>query len=162
MDSFSNHHPWLHTLTISLFYQIGNFFTSDTNDAFLCFTLFQMCFMAFAASYLLWILSKYTKSLPLLCGIIAFYAVLPYHNVMSICIWKDVMFSGTLLLFCSSLFYLLKEGIKKQNIFSMILYFISGFSCVCIVLTDGMPLFLPFPFYCMDFEKAGKSCYLCM
>lgn len=156
MSSFSNHHPWLHTMTISLFYHIGSLFTSDVNDAFLFFTLFQICFMAFAVSYLIWVISKYTKSLPLLGGIIAFYAFLPYHNVMAICIWKDVMFSGTLLLFCTSLFFLLKEGVKKQNLFSVILYFISGF-LMCLYRSNGWYAFiLTFPFLLISFRKNWK------
>lgn len=156
MSSFSNHHPWLHTLTISLFYHLGSLFTSDINDAFLCFTIFQICFMAFAASYLLWVISKYTKSLPLLGSIMAFYTLLPYHNVMAICIWKDVMFGGTLLLFCTSLFYLLKEGIKKQNLFSILLYFISGF-LMCVYRSNGWYAFVvTLPFLLIAFRKTWK------
>ena len=156
MSSFSNHHPWLHTMTISLFYHIGSLFTSDVNDAFLFFTLFQICFMAFAVSYLIWVISKYTNSLPLLGGTIAFYAFLPYHNVMAICIWKDIMFSGTLLLFCTSLFFLLKEGIKNKTLFSVILYFISGF-LMCLYRSNGWYAFiLTFPFLLISFRKTWK------
>lgn len=156
ISPFSNHHPWVHTMTISLFYHIGRLFTSDINNAFLFFTLFQICFMAFAASYLIWVITKYTKSLPLLSGIIAFYVLLPYHNVMAICIWKDVMFSGTLLLFCTSLFYLLKEGIKKQNLFSLILYFISGF-LMCLYRSNGWYAFIvTLPFLLFAFRKTWK------
>ena len=156
ISPFSNHHPWVHTMTISLFYHMGRLFTSDINDAFLFFTLFQICFMAFAVSYLIWVITKYTKSLPLLSGIIAFYTLLPYHNVMAICIWKDVMFSGTLLLFCTSLFYLLKEGIKKQNLFSLILYFISGF-LMCLYRSNGWYAFIiTLPFLLFAFRKTWK------
>ena len=156
ISPFSNHHPWVHTLTISLFYHIGSLFTSNVNDAFLFFTIFQICFMAFASSYLLWVISKYTKSLPLLGGILAFYAILPYHNVMALCIWKDVMFGGTLLLFCTSLFYLLKEGIKKQNIVSIVLYFVSGI-LMCLYRTNGWYAFIvTFPFLLIAFRKNGK------
>lgn len=159
MSSFSNHHPWLHTMTISLFYHIGSLFTSNTNDAFAFFTIFQICFMAFAASYLVWVISKYTKSLPLLCGIIAVYAFLPYHNVMAICIWKDVMFGGTLLLFCTALFYLIKEGITKKTLPSTILYFASGFF-MCVYRSNGWYAFiLTFPFLLITFRKQWKLLY---
>lgn len=153
---FSNHHPWLHTLTISLFYHIGRLFTSDINDAFLFFTVFQICFMAFAVSYLIWVISQYTHSLPLLCGITIFYAFLPYHNVMALCIWKDVMFGGTLLLFCTSLFHLLKEGLRKQTLSSAIIYFISGF-LMCLYRSNGWYAFiLTFPFLLISFRKQWK------
>lgn len=156
MAPFSNHHPWLHTLTISLFYHIGSIFTTDTNNAFLCFTIFQICFMAFTASYLIWVISKYTKSLLLLFGIIIFYGLLPYHNVMAICIWKDILFSGTLLLFCTSLFYLLKEGLKKKHLFSILLYFLSGFF-MCLYRSNGWYAFLvTLPFLLIAFWKKRK------
>ena len=159
MKPFSNHHPWVHTLTISLFYNIGTLFTSDLNDAFVFFTIFQICFMAFSASYLIWVISKYTKSLPLLCSLIAIYAFLPYHNVMALCIWKDVMFGGTLLLFCTSLFYLLKEGITKKTCASTILYFISGF-LMCVYRSNGWYAFiLTFPFLLIAFRKQWKLMY---
>ena len=157
MKPFSNHHPWLHTMTISLFYNIGTIFSDTKNGAFVFFTIFQICFMAFAVAYLIWVISKYTKNLYLLVGLIAIYALLPYHNVMAICIWKDIMFAGTLLMFCTSLFYLLKEDIKKENIFSIILYFLSGFF-MCLYRSNGWYAFVvTFPFLLFAFRKNWKT-----
>lgn len=156
MKPFSNHHPWLHTMTISLFYHIGSIFTDSRNGAFVFFTIFQICFMAFAVAYLVWVVSKYSKNLYLLVGMIAVYALLPYHNVMAICIWKDVMFAGTLLMFCTALFYLLKEGVGKQNCFSVILYFVSGF-LMCLYRSNGWYAFVvTFPFLLVAFRKQWK------
>ena len=156
MEPFSNHHPWLHTMTIALFYNLGSVFTDTRNNAFVFFTIFQICFMAFAVAYFIWVMSKYTKNLYLLVGLIAIYALLPYHNVMAICIWKDVMFAGTLLIFCTSLFYLLKENINKENIFSMILYFVSGF-LMCLYRSNGWYAFIvTFPFLLIAFRKKWK------
>lgn len=156
MKPFSNHHPWLHTMTISLFYNIGTIFSDSKNGAFVFFTIFQICFMALAVSYLVWVISKYTKNLYLLFGLIGIYAFLPYHNVMAICIWKDVMFGGTLLLFCTSLFYLLKEGIKKETKWSIILYFVSGF-LMCLYRSNGWYAFIvTFPFLLIAFRKNWK------
>lgn len=156
MKPFSNHHPWLHTLTISLFYNIGTVFAETKNGAFVFFTIFQICFMSFAVAYLIWVMSKYTKNLYLLCGLIAIYAFLPYHNVMSICIWKDVMFAGTLLMFCTALFYLLKEGVKKQTSFSIVLYFVSGF-LMCLHRSNGWYAFVvTFPLLLIAFREKWK------
>jgi len=159
MIPYSNHHPWLHTMTISLFYHIGTLFTSNINHAFAFYTIFQICFLAFAASYLLWIISKYIKSLPILFGVIAFYALMPYHNVMAICIWKDVLFSGALLLFCTSLFYLIKEGITRKTLFPTIVYFISGF-LMCLYRSNGWYAFiLTLPFLFLTFRRQWKIMY---
>ncbi len=159
MKPYSNHHPWLHTMTISLFYHIGTLFSSTTNHAFVFYTLFQICFMALAVSYLLWMLGKYTKNLPLLVGLLAVYAFLPYHNVMAVCIWKDVMFAGTLLFFSASLFYLLKEGMNRHTVCSCILYFISGF-LMCLYRSNGWYAFLlTLPFLMISFSRQWKIAY---
>ena len=159
MVPYSNHHPWLHTMTISLFYHIGTLFTTNTNLAFAFYTIFQICFMAFAASYLVWILSKYVKSVPIWLGIIAFYALLPYHNVMALCIWKDVLFSGTVLLFCTSLFHLMKEGCSRKTLFSTTIYVISGF-LMCLYRSNGWYAFLlTVPFLFFAFRKQWKVMY---
>lgn len=52
MIPYNNHHPWIHTMTISLFYHLGTLFTSTVNDAFVFYTVFQICFMAFSCSYI--------------------------------------------------------------------------------------------------------------
>ena len=159
MKPYSNHHPWLHTMTISLFYHIGTLFTSNVNEAFVFYTLFQICFMAFAVSYFIRIISKYIRSLPLLCGLIALYAFLPYHNIMAICIWKDVLFSGTVFLFCTSLFHLVKEGMKTKNILSVIIYFSSGFF-MCLYRSNGWYAFMiTIPFLLFVFRKQWKFMY---
>ena len=159
MQPFSNHHPWIHTMTISLFYHIGTLFTSSVNGAFVFYTIFQICFMAFAASYLIWIVSKYTSSLYLPVGIILFYAFMSYHNVMAICIWKDILFSGCLLIFCTSLFHLFREGIGKATWFSLIMYLLSGI-LVCLYRSNGWYAFLiTLPFLLFCFRKQWKIMY---
>ncbi|MBQ3105737.1 MAG: hypothetical protein IJC59_07770 [Lachnospiraceae bacterium] len=172
MQSFSNHHPWLHTMTISLFYHIGTMFASTTGGAFVFYTVFQICFLAFAVAYMIHILAKYLKSVPLLVGILCFYALMPYHNVMAICIWKDVMFGGTALIFSASLFDLQKQQGEKIGFgtkcaetdfrgqrLSLILYIISGF-LMCLYRTNGWYAFLiSFPFLMVVFRKKKKIMY---
>lgn len=156
MQPFSNHHPWIHTLTISLFYHLGTFFTASANHAFAFYTIFQICFMAFAAAFLIWILTKYTHCLPLLWSVILFYALMPYHNVMAVCIWKDVLFSGSLLIFCASLLYLLKPVEEKTNLFVLFLYFLSGI-LVCLYRSNGWYAFLlTLPFLLVAFREHYK------
>lgn len=159
MKAFSNHHPWVHTLTISLFYHLGTLFTSSINDAFLFYTLFQICFMALAAGYLVWVVGKYAHSLLLSLSIIAFYALMPYNNVMAICIWKDVLFAGTLLFFCTSLFHLIKEEGNALPLPSVVIYSISG-CLMCLYRSNGWYAFLlTLPLLLICFWKQKKYLY---
>ncbi|MBQ9990677.1 MAG: hypothetical protein IJP31_07030 [Lachnospiraceae bacterium] len=156
MQSFSNHHPWVHTLTISLFYHLGSLFTSSVNTAFVFYTLFQICFMALAVAYLVWVIRRYTACLPLHLGIIGFYALMPYNNVMAICIWKDVLFAGTVLFFCSALFHLLKEQTGALPRLSLAIYFLSG-CLLCLYRSNGWYAFLiSLPFLLIGFWKKRR------
>lgn len=155
--AFSNHHPWVHTMTMSLFYHFGSLFTDSVNGAFAFFTVFQMCFMAFAASFCVWIVSKFTQKMPVLIGITVFYACVPYNAVMSICIWKDVMFSGSVLIFCCALFYLLfGEKTKKMQIGMTVIYVVTGI-LFCLYRSNGWYAFiLCVPFLVFVFRKNWK------
>lgn len=156
LQPYSNHHPWMHTLTISLFYHIGTLFTDNTNLAFSFYTIFQICFMSFAVSFFIWVMSKYTQSLILLTGSILFYALMPYHNVMAICIWKDILFSGSMLLFCSALLYLLKEKGNKVSPFVLTVYGLSAF-LICVYRSNGWYTFLlTLPFLLIVFRKQKR------
>lgn len=169
MKPFSNHHPWIHTMIMSFFYHLGSRFSDNRNLAFAFYTAFQIIFMALTASYLIFILSKYTKNKLLLLLLILSYAFLPYHSVMAICIWKDVMFSGTVLLFSTTLFHLLmiqKENkilngriMIKENFLYYLLYFISGV-LFCLLRSNGWYAFLiTVPFLLLSFGKSKKLMY---
>ena len=180
LQSFSNHHPWVHTMTISLFYYLGSLFTDNRNLALAFYTMFQIIFMAAAASYLIYVLSKYIKSTKLLLCVLLFYAFMPYHNVMAICIWKDVLFSGSVLFFCSSYFDLLKYQMKtkpvsgtsneakicsgnavlipslKSCLLPLFIYTGSGI-LVCLYRSNGWYAFvLSLPFLILSFWKTKK------
>ena len=169
MQPFSNHHPWVHTMIMSFFYHLGSLFTENRNLAFAFYTIFQLIFMAFAASYLIFVLDKYVKYKVLLLLVIFFYAFLPYHSVMAICIWKDVMFSGTVLLFSTTLFHLLmiqkrttseKPEINlKDNLATLMIYFVSGV-LFCLLRSNGRyAFFITFPFLLYSFWKSKKLMY---
>ena len=56
---YSNHHPLAHTLTIKFFYRIGLLFTNNKVIAISFYTFAQMCFLAFAAAYLIRTLKQF-------------------------------------------------------------------------------------------------------
>ncbi|MCR4787433.1 MAG: hypothetical protein K5888_02500, partial [Lachnospiraceae bacterium] len=47
---YSNHHPWVHTLMLEFFYDIGYAFTRNPNISASFYTVAQMVFMAWSAS----------------------------------------------------------------------------------------------------------------
>lgn len=151
---YSNHHPWVHTMILGLFYSIGRLFTTDPSVAVSFFTGFQLCFMAFCAAYLVDTLAKFRLPRWILLLTCAFYSLLPYHGVLAVTLWKDVLFSGMVLLFTLSLLRLLPGlslSMKKGAFFfTCIVYAISGI-LFCLLRSNGWYAFLitlPFLFYC--------------
>lgn len=141
----SNHHPWVHTQLMKLFYIIGGLFTENTSIAISFYTVFQMCFMAGCAAYLVDTLAKYHVKKWVLFLTIAFYALIPYNGIYAVTVWKDTMFAGGVLLFVTTLFRILKESgkqfIPKENIVPICLYLLSGIM-MCLFRTNGWYAFL--------------------
>ena len=152
MIPYSNHHPVAHTLMIKFFYHIGLIFTSNQTFAMGFYTLFQMCFMAFAVSYFVKTLRIYQVK-PIICLIIVlFYALVPYHAVFSVTVWKDIIFAGSVLLFSCSLLRL----IRKITPGSCICFVLSGIM-VCLFRSNGWYGFcLCIPFLLYYFRKKAR------
>ena len=168
MVPYSNHHPWAHTMVIKFFFSLGHLFTDDINAALAFYTLFQMCFMAFCVAWLISSLQRLgTGNLPCLL-ILGFYALVPYHGVFAVTIWKDILFSGSMLLFTTALLRLLllfpknrrsrnRSGNRKADIFfSLTVYIISGLM-LCLFRTNGWYAFLfSLPFLMVAFRHCWK------
>lgn len=155
MVPYSNHHPWVHTMLIGFCYRIGRLFTSDVSVALSFYTAFQMCFMAFAAAWLIACLQRF-KVKNIICILVAaFYALLPYHGVFAVTIWKDVMFSGAVLLFTAALMriLLLFPDKAKEKTVLMTVYIMSGLM-MCLFRSNGWYAFLfSFPFLLYTFWR---------
>lgn len=153
MIPYSNHHPWAHTMVIKAFYSIGYSLTGSPNASVAFFTLFQMVFMAGCAAWLIATLQKLHIPQILCCLIIAFYALIPYHGVFVVTIWKDVLFSGAFLLFSTALARICFFQDKK----SYAVYAISGLM-VCLFRSNGWYAFLfSLPFLLFAFRHSLRT-----
>lgn len=149
---YSNHHPLAHTLVIKLFYNIGLMFTSNPVVAFSFYTFFQMCFMAFSVAYFVKTLHLF-RVRPLISFLFTlFYALVPYHAVFSVTIWKDIMFAGGILLLNCTLLRFFKK-IQPGTVIMFV------FSCImmCLFRSNGFYGFLLcVPFFLWFFRKKAK------
>lgn len=163
MIPYSNHHPWAHTMVLKAFYSLGFFLTGDQNAALAFFTVFQMCFMAACVSFLTATLLRLGVKNMICYVTTAFYALVPYHAVFAVTIWKDVMFSGSVLLFTTSLtrlFFLMPsapaDADKKERFASSIIYILSGVM-ICLFRSNGWYAFLlSLPFLLYAFRQQIK------
>ena len=154
---YSNHHPWMHTLLIKLIYTIGFRLTGSMLIALSLYTLFQMCVLAGSVWYFISTLRLFRVK-PKICLLITlFYALIPYHAVFSVTIWKDILFAAALLCFsCSMLRFLLK---KSLPILHLIIFVLTGLM-LCLFRSNGWYAFLLcLPFLFVFFRKKAGTFY---
>lgn len=149
---YSNHHPLAHTMVIGLFYRIGLLFTDNRVIAISFYTLFQMCFMAFSVSYFINTLKLFRIRRLLRFILTLFYALVPYHAVFSVTIWKDIMFAGAVLLFTCTLLRFL-QGIQPRT---LLMFILTGIM-LCLFRSNGWYGFLLCtPFLLYFYRKKAK------
>lgn len=152
---YSNHHPWVHTLLISVFYHLGYLLTSNMVAAMSFYTFFQMCVLAFSVSFFLNTLRRFRVK-PVFCLILSlFYALVPYNGVFSVTVWKDIPFAAGVLVFVCCLLRLtfFTRGTD------LVLFVLSGLS-ICLMRSNGWYAFLLcLPFLFFYFRRHWKLFY---
>lgn len=155
---YSNHHPWIHTLILGLFYDLGYAFTRNPNISVSFYTVAQMIFMAWSASFVVRTL-QIKGFRPLLCFMATlFYAIIPYNDVFSVTIWKDIPFAGVVAVFVCILIRMDAEYAKgdKANIGLMIGMVVSG-AGICLLRSNGWYAFIVLtPFLIIHYWKRSK------
>ncbi len=136
---YSDHHPWAHTMVFAFFYNIGFFITGDTYLAIAFYTVAQMILVSLCIAYV-WA-TLYEMGLKkgyCVVGILLF-VICPYNLVYSVTIWKDILFSMSILVLTVTLFRLyeqLKDG-QKGGIRDWVLYGLSAFA-MCLLRHNGL------------------------
>lgn len=154
---FSNHHPWVHTLVFGLFYHIGYALTKNMVIAVSVYTFFQMCLLAGSVAYFISTLRSHKIRPFVLLIIMAFYALIPYHAVFSVTVWKDIPFAAAVLLFSCAIFRLsIQNSVCTGN---LLVFMISGVM-ICLFRSNGWYAFLlALPFLLFGFRKKAKAVY---
>lgn len=130
-DVLSDHHPLIHTIFIAIPYNIGFFLTHKISIAVAFTTIFQMLIMAsIFSSFIVFLFNRKIND-KLLLLILIFYAFTPLHGYYSIVMWKDVIFSGLLLLLTMELVKIIeKEQSKNLNIKQLLSFIIISILCI--------------------------------
>lgn len=136
---YSDHHPWAHTMVFAFFYNIGFWITGDTYLAIAFYTVAQMILVSLSIAYV-W-MTLYEMGLKKGCCVagLLLFVICPYNLVYSVTIWKDILFSMSILVLTVTLFRLyeqLKAG-QKAGIRDWILYGLSAFA-MCMLRHNGL------------------------
>lgn len=136
---YSNHHPFYHTMIIKLFLSIGMYLFHDMNSAIALYCVFQSLFMASCFSYAVLTLYQMNCAPKVLLLCTLWYAVMPFHIMYSITVWKDVMFGGMMILFLASIYRIFRNMGKGTSNYSVMT--ISGMG-LCLFRSNGWFAFL--------------------
>ncbi len=161
ITGYSNNNPWIHTLTIELFYNIGRLFTTNDNVAASFYTMAQMCFMAYCGAYVTGTLSRLKIRKGICFAVTLFYGAVPYNAVMAITIWKDAPFAGIVTLFACTLirFDIYLNSEEKSKIRSTVYITSIGVLAFCMALfrSNGLYAFIVLiPFLAVHYKKYLK------
>ncbi len=152
---WSNHHPVIHTLLISLFYHIGVWVTGNINVGIAVYTIAQMLFMCFCCGSMVWTVLKITGSKKAAVLAECFFALVPYNAVFAVTVWKDVPFAGLVMLLSCHLVNMAADDENKVTdwlLLGILLIFISLFR------SNGWYAFILFiPFGLWVFRKQLKK-----
>lgn len=118
----SNHHPVIHLLFIFIPYKIGNILFNNVNMAVALCSLLQMIIMALIFSSFINFLYKRRIKKIILIFCLIFFSLVPMHAFYSITMWKDIIFSGTVLLLTMQLIKLYE--LKNEINFKKLIWFI--------------------------------------
>lgn len=136
---YSDHHPWAHTMVFAFFYHIGFFITGDTYSAIAFYTVAQMILVSLCIAYVWATLYEMGLKKGYCVAGILLFVICPYNLVYSVTIWKDILFSMSILVLTVTLFRLyeqLKDG-QKGSIRDWGLYGLSAFA-MCLLRHNGL------------------------
>jgi hypothetical protein len=155
VSPFSNHHPFVHTMLIALFYKPAYAITHSMTAAVGCYTLAQMCMMALTAAYCTDTLNRLYARKWVMIAAAAFYAAVPYNWVYAVSVWKDVLFAAAVLIYGASLLRIFYLQEKKAYVLQF-----AGCLGMALLRSNGWFMFLGMlPFMAVWFRSDKKQRY---
>jgi len=156
--SYSNHHPFYHTMVIKLFVTIGLKIFGGMNEAVALYHVFQILFMAVCFSMVVFTAYETGISLKAVITAAVWYAIMPFNIMYSFTMWKDIMFGGFVVLFLTFIYRLLKN-VGKYKIFNYIMFVVPGLG-VCLFRSNGFFAFViaAVTFFVLFWKTEKKIC----
>jgi len=159
IEGYSNHHPWLHTMIFNLFYELGFMISGNEYFAIACYTLVQMLSVAFVVGYVWAALYELGLKRKYCIAGVALFAIYPYNLIYAVTVWKDVLFTMSVLMLTLTLFrlYLQINSNEKWKIRDIILYAVGAFF-MCMLRHNGFyAFFASVPFLLWFMRKKWKQ-----
>ena len=139
--------PIISTLMMVSFFEFGIKVLGSSTLGMMCFSLFQMCFMAGGFAYTVNFVWKETDNKVITTLVLIFYAIFPYNQLFPLMTTKDTMFAGFTLFFVVQLYQFPREkfGIKEYVLLSIFAVFMLLFrNNAAYALVVALPIMMIF------------------
>ena len=158
LRSFSNHQPWIHTMFHRLFYKIGYYLFHTVNAGVAVCVVVQMGVMAAAFAYLITTFYREHMKRGFLYGCVIYFALIPFHALYAVTLWKDVAMGAVVLCFSVSVWRM--TGERKVGIGTSLIFLIMGL-LLCILRSNGFYAYLLcVPFFLLFLKRNRRSILL--
>lgn len=114
-ETITDHHPVLHLIFLWIPYTLGYKIFGTITAGVACTTITQMISMALIFSSFITFLYNRKVNEKILLIVLCYFAFIPMHGYYSVVMWKDVIFSGTMLILSMET-YKLFEKEKNNNL----------------------------------------------
>ena len=130
-----DHHPWVHTLIIKLFYNIGYSLSNNVTVGIAAFILAQMLLVSLGLGFTAETLASLGSGRMGAVIVIAGFILFPYHAAFTITMWKDILFALGVLIITILLYKKLVAGIRP-GVADSLLFVLSSLA-VCLFRHNG-------------------------
>lgn len=150
----NTHHPLIHTCLIRLFYlfgvEIGSYQVS-----FAIFSILQMLVLSATFAYSCSMVSRLTgKKWPCLLSA-AFFALLPIHPVLALCMTKDILFTAFFLLLVTLMLEFRMAKTKKMKIVLPVAMLLTGILMI-LFRNNAIYAFVVFSIFYLLFSRKQR------
>lgn len=155
-NSYSNHHPFYHTMIIKIFISVGMKLFHSLTAGIALYSVFSVIFMSSCFSLVIVTLYQMRIAYRWIVLCLIWYVIMPYHILFSFTMWKDVIFGGMLVILITALFRIICD-IGKNNHINYILLVI-GCLGECLLRSNGWTAFLMTTIvFVLVFRKSHKK-----
>lgn len=120
---YSDHHPWMHTLLIKVFFSIGNGITGNVTAGIATYIFAQMVIVAISVGYAIACLAEADIKKCWQIGVLLGFVLYPYNLAYAITIWKDIIFSAGVLVLTVTIYRIVvlkvSFGIRDMTLFTV-------------------------------------------
>ncbi len=153
-ELFNTHHPLIHTLLIRFFFLLGERIGSY-QIAMAVFSIIQMLVLSASFAYSCVMLGRLTnRKWPCLIST-AFFALVPFHPVLALCVTKDILFTAFFLLSVTLILEYRMANTRKKRIFLFIALSLCGI-LMLLFRNNAIYAFVIFSFFYIIFSKKQR------